>query len=201
MLAYPAIVWQINRPHAANGYGTKMCTRNYRVPLTESQHHIIDPTNSGCALDNGVEDRLHIRWRTTDDAEHLGGCSLMLQSFAQLCVAFLDLFEQAHILDGDDSLISEGFEKFDLFFSKRSNFLAADCDHSDRNTLSQQRRADCGSHPCNRLSSLIVRELCQFCCDIMHVYGLTVDYGSARWRPATKGSPLRLRNRHRPIYG
>src|SRR5215468_12616245 len=99
----------------------------------------------------------------------------MFQRLSQLCVALLQLFEQPHILNSDDSLISEGFEKFDLFFSKRSNFLAADCDHSDRNTLSQQRRADYGSRPGNRLSGLRVRELCQLCCNVMNVYRLAVD--------------------------
>ena len=44
-----------------NGYGTKMRPRNHHVPLAESQHHIIDPTNPGGALDDGVEDRLHVR--------------------------------------------------------------------------------------------------------------------------------------------
>ena len=57
------------------------------VPLTESQHHVIDPTNPGRALDDGVEDRLHVRGRAADDAEHLGRCRLMLQGLAQFRIA------------------------------------------------------------------------------------------------------------------
>src|SRR5262249_40354700 len=114
MLTYPAIVWQINRPHAANGYGTKMCTRNYRVPLAESQHHIINPTNSRGAFDDSVEDWLHVRGRAADNPEHLGRGRLMLQSLAQFRVALLDLLEQSHVLDRDDRLVGEGFDQLDL---------------------------------------------------------------------------------------
>ena len=60
------------------------------VPLAESQHHIINPTNSCRALDNGVKDRLHVRGRAADDAEHLGCCGLMLQGLAQFRVALID---------------------------------------------------------------------------------------------------------------
>ena len=45
------------------------------------------PTNPRRALNDGVEHRLHVRGRAADDAEHLGGRCLVLQSFAQLCVA------------------------------------------------------------------------------------------------------------------
>ena len=57
-----------------------MSPRNHSVSLVESQHHVIDPANPGGALDDGVEDRLHVRRRAADDAEHLGGCRLMLQA-------------------------------------------------------------------------------------------------------------------------
>ena len=84
-----------------------MSTRNHSVALAEPQHHVINPTNPRGALDDGVEDRLHVRGRPADDAEHLGRCSLMLQGLPQFCVALLEFLEQPHVLDGDDSLISE----------------------------------------------------------------------------------------------
>ena len=88
MLAHPAKPWLINTDlDAANRYGTKMSPRNRNVPLAESQHHVINPTNPRGALDDGVEDRLHIRGRAADDAEHLGRRGLMLQGLAQLRVA------------------------------------------------------------------------------------------------------------------
>ena len=40
----------------------------------------------------------------------------MLQRLTQFCIALLDLFEQPHVLDGDDRLVGEGFEQSDVFF-------------------------------------------------------------------------------------
>ena len=74
-----------------------MSPRNQFVSLVESQRHVINSANPGGALDDGVEDRLHVRRRAANDAEHLGRRSLMLQSLAQFCVALLDLLKQAHI--------------------------------------------------------------------------------------------------------
>ena len=59
------------------------------VTLVKSQHHVIDPANTGGALDDGVEHRLHVRRRATDDAEYLGSRGLMLQRLSQVMVAFL----------------------------------------------------------------------------------------------------------------
>ena len=86
-----------------------MSPRSHYVSLAESQRHIINLTDPGGALDDGVEDRLHIRRRAADDAEHLGRCRLMLQGLAQFCVALAEFLKQAHVLDGDHGLIGEGF--------------------------------------------------------------------------------------------
>src|SRR5262249_6262188 len=110
MLACPANLWLINRYHATNGYGAKMSPRNQSVALTESQLHVIDPTNPSSALNDGVEDRLHVRRRAADDAQHFRRRSLMLESLAQFRIAFLNFFEQADVLNRDDSLRSKGFE-------------------------------------------------------------------------------------------
>ena len=110
MLAHPAILWLINTDlDTANGYGTKMSPRNQSIPLAESQHHVINPTNPCGALDDGVEDRLHIRRRAADDAEHLGRCRLMLQGLAQFCVAVTEFFKQSHVFNCDHGLVGEGF--------------------------------------------------------------------------------------------
>src|SRR4029077_2174675 len=97
MLAHPAILWLINADLDAGiryGHGTKMSPRHHRIPLMESQQHVIDSTNPGGTLDDGVEDRLHVRRRAADDTEHLGRCGLMLQGFAQFGIALLDFFEK-----------------------------------------------------------------------------------------------------------
>src|SRR5262245_32536580 len=100
MLMHPTIPWLIHADFdAGSWYGTKMRPRNHTVSFVKSQHHVINLTNPGGALDDGVKDRLDVSRRAADDAEHLGCCRLMLQGFAQFSVAFLDLFEEAHILD------------------------------------------------------------------------------------------------------
>ena len=42
------------------GMEPKWARTVYTVPLAESQQHIINPTNPRGALDDGVEDRLHV---------------------------------------------------------------------------------------------------------------------------------------------
>src|SRR5215471_4242677 len=105
MLANPANLWFIKTNlDAANRYRAKMSPENRRIPFAEPQPHIINPADPSCALNNGVEHRLHIRWRAADDAEHLSRCRLMLQGLAQFSIAFLDLLEQPNVLYGDNSL-------------------------------------------------------------------------------------------------
>ena len=64
------------------GYRTKMRPPNHSIALSKPQHRIIDPTNLCSALDDGVENRLHVRGRAADDAEHLSRRRLMLQRLA-----------------------------------------------------------------------------------------------------------------------
>ena len=64
MLTHPAKLWRINTDLDAArgyGYGTKMSPEYHSVSLAESQQHVINPTNPSGALDDRVEDRLHIR--------------------------------------------------------------------------------------------------------------------------------------------
>src|SRR5262249_33258915 len=136
MLANPANLWFIKTNlDAANRYRAKMSPENRRIPFAEPQPHIINPADPSRALNNGVEHRLHIRWRAADDAEHLRCRRLMLQSFTQLCVALLDLFEQAHVLDGNHCLICKGFEEGDLLVSKGSYFGPVNDNYTDGDFL------------------------------------------------------------------
>ena len=118
-----------------------MSPRNHSVPLMESQHHVINPTNPGGALDDGVKDRLHIRGRAADDAEHLGRCGLMLRASRSSALRSSSLLEQPHVFDGDDGLVSESFKQGNLLICKRANLCASNHDGSDRNAFTQQRRS------------------------------------------------------------
>src|SRR5215471_7199236 len=102
MLANPANLWFIDTDlDAANGhgYGTKMSAPSQNIALAESQSYVFNAANTHRALDNGVEDRLHVCGGAADDAEHFGRRGLMFQGFAQLCVALFDFLEQSHVLD------------------------------------------------------------------------------------------------------
>src|SRR5262245_30270190 len=114
-----------------------MGPRYHNVPLMESQYRVINPTNPSGALDDGVENRLHIRRRAANDTEHLGCCSLMFQGLSQFCVALLDLLEQPHVLDGDHCLIGEGLEKSDLLITESPDLRSANDNSPDRVTLTQ----------------------------------------------------------------
>src|SRR5262245_38180415 len=75
VVAHPTKPWFINTDlFALNGYRyrTEMRPRNEIVALTKSQPHVINAANPCGALDNRIEDRLHVRRRSADDAEHLG---------------------------------------------------------------------------------------------------------------------------------
>src|SRR5262245_52183340 len=106
-----------------------MGTRNHHLVLAESQRNVIDPTYFCGALHNGIEHGLHVGRRAADDTEHFRCCRLMLQSLAQFCVTLLDLLEQPYVFDGNDSLVSESFDKRDLFVCEWPKFWATEMDH------------------------------------------------------------------------
>ena len=134
-----------------------MSPRNHSVPLVESQHHVINPTNPRGALDDGVEDRLHVRGRAADDAEHLGRRRLMLQRLAQFRVALLQFLEQSDVLDGDDRLVGKGFEQRDLLSVKGRTSVGEWQSHR-WNPFAQQR---CGKHGASAVlaAAIGVREI------------------------------------------
>ena len=65
----------------------------------------------------------------------------MLQSLAQLGVAFLQFLEQPHVLDGDDGLGRKGFQQSDLFIGEWVDFDSTNENHTDRTALAKQRRS------------------------------------------------------------
>ena len=117
-----------------------MSPRNHTVPLVESQCYVIDSTNPRGALDNGIEDRLHVCWRAADDAEHLRRRRLMLQRLAQFCVALAEFAKEAHVLNRDHGLVGESFEESDLLVGEWTDFRSADMNRSDRESFAKQWR-------------------------------------------------------------
>jgi hypothetical protein len=61
MLAHPAIFSLIDADlDVDDRYRTKMSARNHHLVLAEPQLHVVDPANPSGALDDGVENWLHV---------------------------------------------------------------------------------------------------------------------------------------------
>src|SRR5215813_5596870 len=112
-----------------------MGTRNHHLVLTESQQHIINPTNPRGALHDRVEHWLHVCRRAANDTENFGRCGLMFQCLAQLGIALLKLLEQPYVFDGDYGLVGESFEKRDLLVSEGSYFGPVNDNYTDGDFL------------------------------------------------------------------
>src|SRR2546428_13546171 len=109
LLVHPTRAWTVNiELNSVDGYRTEVSPRNQKVAFTESQQYVINPTNPGGALDDRIKHRLHIRRGAADDAEHLGGCGLMLQGFAQFRVSVTGYLEHSAIFISGSRLVVEG---------------------------------------------------------------------------------------------
>src|SRR5215831_6671202 len=107
----------------------------------------------------------------------------MLQRLAQFRVALLNLFEEADVLDSDDRLVRESFEKSDLFLCERINFPSANENRSNRGTFAHQRDSKLGSITFTELDDLRdLRELSRsYRQQILNMDRLTFENGSARY--------------------
>src|SRR6266567_1028347 len=97
-------------------------------------HPIAEP--HGARRDR-IEDWLEIRLRPADHAQDFTRRRLLLQRLGQVAVAFLQLLEEAHILDGDDGLVRECLEQLDLRIAERDCLHANDVDGADRLVAAQ----------------------------------------------------------------
>src|SRR5262245_27373070 len=78
------------------------------------------------ALCYGVEHRLCVGGRPTDDAEDLTGCGLVFERLLQFALARLLRLEQPGVLDGDHRLVRKVFEQRDLLVAEEPDFGASD---------------------------------------------------------------------------
>src|SRR6185436_6135114 len=124
-----------------------------------------------------IQYRLNLRRRVGDGPQDLARRGLVLQRLGEVAVAFLQFFEQAHVLNGDHRLGCEGFKQFDLLVRERPHLQAADMNRPDGNSLAQQR---CGQHRPNADPSSETRWKVTLwhCCQVIDVKGLPVNYSS-----------------------
>src|SRR5262249_61172643 len=100
------------------------------LTVTPEDEALRSPAEARRVLDERLEDRLEIERRPADRFEDLSGGGLLRQGLGQVAVAGLQLLEQTHVLDGDDSLIGEGLEQRDLLVGEWVDFGQAKLDHN-----------------------------------------------------------------------
>src|SRR4051794_38152065 len=100
-----------------------------------------------------------MRRRATDDAKHVACSSLIFKRVLQLRGSCLHLVEQAHVLDRDDGLVSEGLEECDLFLGEGPYLGPAHRKHANGFVLSHEWRRYNGPMAEPKRHRLSVREL------------------------------------------
>ncbi len=86
------------------------------VNPTDHRHRRVAEPRS--VLRDHIQHRLNIRRRAGNHAQDFTRRRLLLQRF-------LEFLEQPHILNGDNGLVSEGFEQLDLRLGERTHLRAA----------------------------------------------------------------------------
>src|SRR3990170_4794321 len=129
-------------------------------------------------LNKGIQDWLKIECRPANDLEHLTGGRLLIQRLGKVTIALLQFFEQPHVLDGDDGLIGESFEKSDLLIGERADVRSADMNCADRQAFAKQWRDQNSSNLAGpkAIRKFGARLRGQ---NVMDVHGLSVDHCSA----------------------
>src|SRR5262249_23434813 len=128
----PAHYCSIVGPHRPNLMkGFERCVIEVVISSHRDQFTIIpkhDSVRRSAKIDgtagNCLKYRLNVSCRTTDDLEHVGGGSLLLERFTQLV-------EQTRVLDGDDGLVSKILDQLDLLFGEGAHLLPVDNDSAD----------------------------------------------------------------------
>ena len=102
--------------------------------------------DTGRVGQHGFENGLELARRFRNDLKHLTCRGLLLQRFAQIAGALAQFVEQPRVIDGDDRLRGECFQKRNLLFRKRPHLAAPDHDGAERDLAlhewHRKRRAD-----------------------------------------------------------
>src|SRR6516165_205234 len=96
--------------------------------------------NPSSIFQHGLENRLKLTRRRTDDAQHLGRRRLLLKRLPQL-------IKQPRVLDGDDSLGGEVLDQCNLLIGEWANDVAIDHDNANRFLVRDHRNVQDGTQP------------------------------------------------------
>src|ERR1041385_2344290 len=99
----------IDRPilHPVRRNCSVMSTKSEQISVNEPYGCIFRVAYRRSVLRNGIKHRLKIRRRASDHPQDFACRRLLLQRL-------LEFTEESHVLNRDDGLVREGFEKLDL---------------------------------------------------------------------------------------
>ena len=103
-----------------------------RVALPQQDRRVDGGAERACGAGDGVEHGLDFARRAADHLEHVGGGGLLLQGLAQVVGALPQLVEQPRVLDGDNGLIGEILNQFDLLISEWAYLLSVNGNYPDQ---------------------------------------------------------------------
>src|SRR5262249_37427367 len=115
-----------------NWHWPVMSPKNQRITLAQAYCRIVCVAQLRRGCDQRIEHLFQFEGRAADDLDHVGGRGLLLKRFAQLV-------EQPRVLDGDDGLLREIADKFNLLLRKWSYLLAVNADGTNQLVLLEHR--------------------------------------------------------------
>src|SRR5262249_17015322 len=92
-------------------------------------------TKARCGFDQRIEHGLEMERRAANDLEHVGCGALLLEGLTQLV-------KKSRVLDGDHSLVGEGFDQGELLIGERPNFGPPHRNHANEDTFATHRHTE-----------------------------------------------------------
>jgi hypothetical protein len=146
------------------------------VPIANADRPARAADQRHCGSHQRIEHSLQIERRAADDFQHVGGRGLLLQGL-------LRFVEEPDIVDGDDGLIGESLEQFDLPVCERARLFARDVDGADRLAVAKHRHRQRAPKP----------RIDEWCRRIFRVGGEIGDmrHGAVEDRSTRHDAPMR----------
>ena len=116
------------------------------VVLEKEDGAVFSFTQDGGAARDHVEHGVELGRRTRDHLKHLGGRHLLGERLFEIAGLGLHGLEQAHVLDGDDSLIGEASHQVDGAFAEQARLRLGEHEHAFDLAVAQQWNAEQGAH-------------------------------------------------------
>src|SRR5262245_42199574 len=123
------------------------CGQAKKIAVALEQPRVIRLGQARHRLNESIEYRLQVESRPADDLEHISGGGLLLQRFAQIAIARLQLSKQAHVLDRDNGLIGERPQQINLTIREGAWCPTGNRDNADGAALVDHRHTNDSSQP------------------------------------------------------